>query len=252
MLIDSHCHLYFDSLNADLQDVLERAQALGVGQFICVGIDLESSRKAVAIADQYTDVFATVGVHPHEASNVPKDFIRQLEVLLEHPKVIAIGETGLDYYRNLSEPVIQRSVFRSQLDLAYSNDVPVVIHNRNADREVIAVLKEAGIYKGVAHCFSSDLETAKAFLEIGLRISFAGNLTYKNNNLPMIAKKIPLKRILVETDSPFLSPVPFRGKPNEPWRIRYIVEKLAEIHGIDLDAMTKITRSNTENLFFFQ
>lgn len=252
MLIDSHCHLYFDSLYADLQDVLERAQELGVEQFICVGIDLESSRQAIAIADQYTDVFATVGIHPHESRNVPDDFIHQLEELLEHPKVIAVGETGLDYYRNLSEPVIQRSVFRSQLDLAYSNDAPVVFHNRSADLEVIAVLKDAGMYKGVAHCFSSDLKTAKAFLKMGLKISFAGNLTYKNSHLPAVAKKIPLNRILVETDSPFLSPVPFRGKRNEPWRVRYIVEKLAEIHGIDVDTMTKITRSNTEDLFFFQ
>lgn len=248
-LIDSHCHLYFDQLNRELPNVLERARTMGVDRMICIGIDLDTSRQAVAIAEEQDSVVATAGIHPHEAQSAPDDYQDQLVDLLTFPQVKAVGEIGLDYYRNHSDPDVQKRVFREQLELAKTHNYPVVFHNREADKDIIDLLKSSGINQGVAHCFSSDLETADSFLEMGLYISFAGNLTFKNSHLPDVAKAIPLDRILVETDSPFLSPVPFRGKPNEPGRTRFVAEKLAEIKQLSLEEVTDQTRRNTEELF---
>ncbi|MEC7746364.1 MAG: TatD family hydrolase, partial [Candidatus Neomarinimicrobiota bacterium] len=161
----------------------------------------------------------------------------------------AAGEMGLDYYRNISEPEIQNRVFREQLELAQSLGKPVIFHNRDADADVLKVLSDFPNVTGVAHCFSSNLETAKAFLDMGYYISFAGNLTFKNSHLPEVAKGLPLDRVLVETDSPYLSPVPYRGKPNEPGRTRFVAEKLAEIHNVSLDVIAKKTSENATALF---
>jgi TatD DNase family protein len=252
MLFDSHCHLYFDSLNAELPDVLDRAQQMGVTQFICIGVDLDSSRRAIQIAEDNSNVYATAGIHPHDAKDVPANYIHQLEGLLDHPKVVAVGEIGLDYFRNLSEPAVQRKVFRDQIDLAREFDKPIVFHNRNADEDIIETLETAGYVEGVAHCFSSDFRTAQVFLDLKLYISFAGNLTYRNSHLPDIARMVPLERLLIETDSPFLSATPHRGKANEPWRLTFVAEKLAEIHEITLSEIADITRNNTERLFRLQ
>ena len=249
MLFDSHCHLYFDSMHAELPEVMKRAHQMGVTQFICIGVDLDSSRRAIQIAEDYTEVYATVGIHPHDAKDVPPDYIRQLEGLLDHPKVVAVGEIGLDYFHNLSKPTIQRKVFRSQIDLAREFDKPIVIHNRNADEDIVETLETAGDIEGVAHCFSSDFRIAQIFMNLNLYISFAGNMTYKNSHLPDVARMIPVERLLVETDSPFLSSLPHRGKPNEPWRLTFVAEKLAEIHDMNLIEMADITRTNTEKLF---
>ena len=165
------------------------------------------------------------------------------------PKVIAVGEIGLDFYRNISDSDVQHDVFRKQLQLAKDLDLPVIIHNRNADEEIIKVLKEFKSVKGVAHCFSSDLKTANYLLDLGLYISFAGNLTYKNSNLCEVATELPLDRLLIETDAPFLSPMPFRGKENEPSRVKYVAEKLAECKGITFEEMALATKTNTEKLF---
>jgi TatD DNase family protein len=249
MLIDSHCHLYLAGPQESIPVLLERALEQGVERVLCVGIDLESSRTCLELADNHPEVFASAGIHPHEADSVPDDYLQQLEELLQHPKVVAVGEMGLDFYRNLSSPAIQTRVFREQLALARTVKKPVIFHNRNADQEVIRILTEEGWNHGVAHCFSSDLVTARTFLQLGFTISFAGNLTFKNSPLPAVAKEIPLDRILVETDSPYLSPVPFRGKPNEPARVRLVAEKLAEIRGCPLAEIAHATRSNTEALF---
>jgi len=163
--------------------------------------------------------------------------------------MVAVGEMGLDYFRNISPPDVQEKVFREQMELAHQINKPVIFHNRDADEDVIRILSEFPGVVGVAHCFSSDLKTAKVFLDMGFYISFSGNLTFKNSHLPEIAKEIPLDKVMIETDSPFLSPVPFRGKPNEPGRTRFVAEKLAEIHKLPLEKIAEKTSTNAATLF---
>jgi len=249
MLTDTHCHLYYQDLKNDIPAVLNRAVKLGVNRFICVGTDIQDSRKCLELANAHEKIYATAGVHPHDAKDTPKDYLDQICDLLKFDKMIAAGEMGLDYYRNISEPEIQNRVFREQMELAQSLGKPVIFHNRDADADMLKVLSDFPNVTGVAHCFSSNLETAKAFLDMGYYISFAGNLTFKNSHLPEVAKGLPLDRILVETDSPYLSPVPYRGKPNEPGRTRFVAEKLAEIHNVSLDVIAKKTSENATALF---
>lgn len=249
MLTDTHCHLYYQDLRNDIPAVLNRAAKLGVNRFICVGTNVQDSRKCLELANAHEKISATAGVHPHDAKDTPKDYLDQVCDLLKSDKMIAAGEMGLDYYRNISEPEIQNRVFREQMELAQSLGKPVIFHNRDADADVLKVLSDFPNVTGVAHCFSSNLETAKAFLDMGYYISFAGNLTFKNSHLPEVAKGLPLDRVLVETDSPYLSPVPYRGKPNEPGRTRFVAEKLAEIHNVSLDVIAKKTSENATALF---
>ncbi|MDP6229158.1 MAG: TatD family hydrolase [Candidatus Marinimicrobia bacterium] len=248
-LIDTHCHLFYDDLKNDLDIVLNRANELGVNRFICVGTNMEDSRECLGLAERYENIYASIGVHPHDAKDAPKDYLDQIADLITFPKMIALGEIGLDYFRNISEPDIQQNVFREQLALAQRLQKPVIFHNRDADADVLKILSEFPDVTGVAHCFSSDLKTAKTFIDLGFYISFSGNLTYKNSHLPDVAKELPLEKLLVETDSPYLSPVPYRGKPNEPGRTRFVAEKLAEIHGVTLQIIAEKTTTNAESLF---
>jgi len=249
MLIDSHCHLYLKDLDANLPAVLERAANQGVTGVICPGINLETSEKSAAIAANHEPVFAAVGIHPNYSNDLPDDYLDCLRSLAGEEKVVAIGEIGLDYYRDYCPPRRQQEIFRQQLELAQELDLPVIIHNRAADSDVISILQESGIKKGVAHCFFGGIAQAEQFMDLGFYISFAGNLTYKNSDLPIVAQEIPLNRLLVETDAPFLSPVPFRGKLNEPGRVRFVALKLAAIKDLDFEEMAAITRRNTEVLF---
>ena len=248
-LIDTHCHLFYDDLKNDLDIVLNRANELGVNRFICVGTNMEDSRECLGLAERYENIYASIGVHPHDAKDAPKDYLDHIADLITFPKMIALGEIGLDYFRNISEPDIQQNVFREQLALAQRLQKPVIFHNRDADADVLKILSEFPDVTGVAHCFSSDLKTAKTFIDLGFYISFSGNLTYKNSHLPDVAKELPLEKLLVETDSPYLSPVPYRGKPNEPGRTRFVAEKLAEIHGVTLEIIAEKTTTNAESLF---
>jgi len=249
LLIDTHCHLFYDDLKNDLPGVLERANELGVTRFICVGTNLEDSRESLELAEKYEPVYASVGVHPHDTKDVKDGYLRELEELLGHPKVVACGEMGLDFFRKISKPTIQVKVFREQMELAQEMKKPVIFHNREADDDVVSILSGYPGMNGVAHCFSSDLATANSFLKLGYYISFAGNLTFKNSNLPRVGKQLPLERLMVETDSPYLSPVPFRGKPNEPGRTRFVAETLAEIQGISIETVASQTSENAKCLF---
>lgn len=249
MLIDSHCHLYMGSWAKDLDIILECAKEHGVGKIVCPGIDIKSSLRSLAIAKNYQNVYAAAGIHPHDAENAANDFINQLQDILAQSKIVALGEIGLDYYRNISDTDTQRKVFKKQLQLAIEMDLPVIIHNRNADMDIINIIQQISHVRGVAHCFSSDLITAKILLKMGFYISFAGNLTYKNSDLTEIAKEIPLNRLLIETDAPFLSPMPYRSKENEPSRLKYIAEKLAECRGVSYETIKLATQKNTEKLF---
>ena len=249
MLIDTHCHLYYDSIKKDIQTVLARAEEQGVSRFICVGTNLDDSKECQILSEKYENIFFSAGIHPHDSKNVSKKYLQYLRNFVQHDKMVAVGEMGLDYFRDFSPKGLQTKIFREQLGLAQELNKPVIFHNRDSDEDVIKILSEFPGVIGVAHCFSSDLETAKVFLDMGFYISFSGNLTFKNSLLPEVAKEIPLNKIMVETDSPFLSPVPFRGKPNEPGRTLFVAKKLAEIHELTLADIAEKTSENATKLF---
>ena len=188
-------------------------------------------------------------MHPHDAKDAPHNLVNRIRELMNHEKMVAVGEIGLDYFRNISDQETQKTVFRKQMSVAQDLNMPVIFHNRNADEDVLTILSEFPNLRGVAHCFSSTLETAEKFIDLGYYISFSGNLTFKNSHLPDVAKEVPLDRILVETDCPYLSPVPHRGKPNEPGRTRFVAEKLADIHGVPLETIAAATSENATALF---
>jgi len=249
MLTDSHCHLFYDEIFQDIDNVLIRSKNLGVNRFICVGTNINDSLLSLDISKKYENVYCSAGIHPHDSQNVDKDYIQQIELMMNSNKMIAVGEIGLDYFRNISSKKSQIKVFNELLQLADKIDKPVIFHNRDADEDIIEILSSYPNVTGVSHCFSSTLSTAKKLLDIGYYISFSGNLTFKNSNLPSVAKYLPLDRLLVETDSPYLSPEPFRGKPNEPGRTRYVAEKLAEIHNISFETIVEQTTKNINKLF---
>ena len=249
MIVDTHCHLYFEELNKDLDGVLSRANDLGVKTFICVGTNLSDSYESLILAQKYKSIYATAGIHPHDSKDAGENYLQELRILLDNENIVAVGEIGLDYFRNISNPDTQKIVFKAQLQLAEETNKPIVFHNREADEDIINILSDFSNVIGVAHCFSSSYQTAIKLIEMGFYISFSGNLTFKNSHLPEVAKKLPLDRLLVETDSPFLSPAPFRGKINEPGKARYVVEKLAEIFGSDIDQIASITTANAKKLF---
>jgi TatD DNase family protein len=249
MLIDTHCHLYSENMKNDLDGILSRANELEVTQFLCVGTNISNSKECLSIAENNDNIFSSAGVHPHDAKDVSDGYIDDIYELMEYESMIAVGEMGLDYFRNISDPDIQKKVFRAQMEVAQDLNRPVIFHNRDANEDVINVLVDYPEVIGVAHCFSSNIETANSFLEMGYYISFSGNLTFKNSHLPEVAKEIPLNRVLVETDSPYLSPVPYRGKLNEPGRTRFVAEKLAEIHGVSFEEIAKHTTQNAVELF---
>ncbi len=249
MLTDSHCHLFYDEIFQDIDNILIRSKNLGVNRFICVGTNINDSLLSLDISEKFENVYCSAGIHPHDSQNVDKDYIQQIELMMRSKRMIAIGEIGLDYFRNISSKKSQIKVFNELLQLADNINKPVIFHNREADQDIIDILSSYPNVIGVSHCFSSTLSTAKKLLDLGYYISFSGNLTFKNSNLPSVAKYLPLDRLLVETDSPYLSPEPFRGKPNEPGRTRYIAEKLAEIHNISFESIAEQTTKNINKLF---
>ncbi|MBH08891.1 MAG: hydrolase TatD [Candidatus Marinimicrobia bacterium] len=251
MLTDTHCHLFYKDLKNDIIEVLNRAEKLGVNRFICVGTNIQESKESLELANIHEKIYASAGVHPHDAKDIKDNYLDQICDLLKSNKMIAVGEMGLDYYRNISAPDTQKRIFYEQMELAQSMAKPVILHNRDADIDMLKILSDFENVVGVAHCFSSNLETAKAFIDKGYYISFSGNLTFKNSHLPEVAKELPLDRILVETDCPYLSPVPYRGKPNEPGRTRFVAEKLAEIHNVSFEFIAEKTSKNATELFQF-
>lgn len=251
MLIDSHAHLDFPQFKRDLDQVVERALDAGVTQIINVGTDLVSSEKSVTLSRRYPSVYAAVGIHPHDARKISPKALGRLAHLARNERTVAIGEIGLDFYRDLSPRDQQRVAFRQQIRLAIKLDLPLVVHDRDAHVEVLRILQEEGAYRvgGVLHCFSGDLKMAWKGLEMGFLISFAGPITYGGEKKKAIARQIPLERMLVETDCPYLTPVPHRGKRNEPANVRYVAEKIAEIRGISFDEVAEVSSRNAVELF---
>ncbi|MDA9594610.1 TatD family hydrolase [bacterium] len=251
MLIDTHCHLFFDELKEDLSSVLNRAADLGVTKFICVGTNIEDSKESYNLALDYENIFSTAGVHPHDTERVAENYIDELYNLLKNKKVVAVGEIGLDYFKELSDISVQKKIFAEQLELAQKINKPIVFHNRDSDDDIINTLSEFPNVYGVAHCFSSTYDVAKKLIDMGFYISFSGNLTFKNSHLPDVAKRLPIDRLLVETDSPFLSPVPHRGKINEPGRARFVADLLARLHNLSINEVAQITTTNAKAIFNF-
>ena len=251
MLTDTHCHLFYEDLKNDIHNVIKRASDLGVSRFVCVSTNLNDAQECIELAEKFKPIWATAGIHPHDAKSAPINFEDKLKTLLNNKKIVAVGEIGLDYFRGITDQKIQKKYFRKQLKIATEMNLPIVFHNREADKDIISILSDFPSLKGVAHCFSSTIETAEKLIELGFLISFSGNLTFKNSKLPEVASRIPLSSLLVETDSPYLSPVPFRGKPNEPARTRYVAEKLADIHNCSVEKIANKTSENALKLFKF-
>jgi TatD DNase family protein len=252
-LIDTHAHLHFPELAADLDGVLERARNAGVTAMVTIGTDRETNPAAVVLAESRASVYATVGIHPHDAADATEaDFDAMERLARESAKVVAFGEMGLDFFRNLSPRDVQETVLRRQLDMARRLGKPVVIHCRDAHPEALAILAAERVREvgGVMHCFSADVEVARRCLDLGLDISLAGPVTYKNAKaLPDVARFVPAGRLVLETDCPFLPPHPHRGQRNEPAWVAITAARVAELRGVTLDALGETTSGNARRLF---
>lgn len=253
-LIDTHCHLDEEAFNPDREEVISRAVEEGIAAAITIGITAETSRRAVEIAEQHPSIYAVVGIQPNYAAEAKPGDLETIENLITRPKVVAIGETGLDRYWDYSPIDVQQEYFTKHIELSRQYDLPFVVHCRDAEDDVVAHLRsmaETGPLNGVMHSFCGDLKTAQACLDLGLYISFSGMVTYKkNSDLRVVASRIPFDRLLVETDAPYLAPTPKRGKRNEPAFVKHTLECLAEVHGIGSDEMADRTTENARRLFW--
>ncbi len=251
MLVDSHCHLDFPDLAERLPELLSRMQTNGVGCAVCIGVNLEDFPRVIALAEAHPQLYATVGVHPEYTEAEEPDLARLLK-LADHPKIIAIGETGLDYYWQKDRPEWQRERFRTHIRAALACNKPLVIHTRESAEDTLRLLEEEGAQAvgGVMHCFTENWEIAQRALDLGFYISFSGIVTFKNALIiKEVAQKTPLERILVETDSPYLAPVPYRGKQNQPSYVLHVAEEIARLRGISLEDVACATTDNFFRLF---
>jgi TatD DNase family protein len=253
MLIDSHCHLDFEDFAADRDAAIARARAAGLSRIVTISTRTESFASLSQLADSQEDVFCTVGTHPHNAHEEAGVSSEQLTHLARHPKCVGIGEAGLDYHYDRTPRDIAAKVFRAHIAAARKSGLPLVIHARDADEDIGAILRDEmakGAFTGVLHCFSSGAWLAEAGLSLGLYVSFSGILTFKNaHELRDIARRVPMDRLLVETDAPYLAPVPFRGQRNEPALVVATAQKLAEVKGVALERIAAETTANALRLF---
>lgn len=251
-LVDTHVHLHFPEFQSDLDQVVERAQTQGVKFFVNIGTDLVSSRKSIELAERFDFVYATVGIHPHDVKDRTPEEMCELAGLAKHPKVVAIGEVGLDFYRNLSPQDIQQKFIVQFFDMAKQANLPLVLHIRDAYQEMIELLKIhfKPPIRAVSHCFSGTRDVMEQLLDLGLYISFAGPVTYKkNDSLREAARACPLDRILIETDAPFLAPQDHRGKRNEPAFMVETARRIADLKGISIKELSDAVSKNSETLF---
>lgn len=252
-IVDSHCHLDYEGLAERLPDVLARAEAAGVGLMVSIGTRVRQFERLLKIAETHENVFCTVGTHPHNAHEELDVTVAQLVELARHPKVVGIGEAGLDYHYDFSPRPAQAQGFRVHIAAARQTGLPLVIHAREADADVAAILEEEmrkGVFKPLLHCFTSGAELAQRGLALGAYVSFSGILTYKNaEDLRAVAATVPMNRLLVETDAPYLAPVPYRGMTNEPAFVVKTLEQLARVKGVDTAVMAKQTNDNFFRLF---
>ena len=250
MLIDSHAHLEMKEFDADRNDVIERARKAGVECIVTVGTNLSLSRKALSVARQHENIYATVGVHPHDVARAGDKTFDELKALAQDPKVVAYGEIGLDYFRNISPREKQVEMFARQLELACDLKLPVIIHDRDAHEQTLRMVKASKIRNGVFHCFSGDWPMAKQCMDLGFFISVPGVVTFdKSQKLQEVVRMAPLEWLLLETDCPYLTPVPHRGKRNEPAFIVHTAQKVAQLKGLSPEEAAQAAALNTRRLF---
>jgi TatD DNase family protein len=252
MLFDTHVHLNADQYNEDLEEVIARAQEAGVTNMVVVGFDRSTITRAMELVEQYEFLYACVGWHPVDAIDMTDEDLLWIEELASHPKVVAIGEMGLDYHWDKSPKDIQKEVFRKQIRLAKKVQLPIVIHNREATADIVDILKEEGAEEvgGIMHCFSGSAEVAKECVKMNFYISLGGPVTFKNAKKPKeVAAEIPLDKLLIETDCPYLAPHPYRGKRNEPGYVKLVAEEIAEIKGLTFEEVADATTQNAKKVF---
>lgn len=252
MIFDSHTHLNVDQFKDDLPETIARAHELGVSEMAVVGFDSLTIEKSLALSQAYPSIYSIIGWHPTEAGSYTAAIEKKLNNQLELPKVVALGEIGLDYYWMEDPKEVQERIFRRQLAMAREHQLPFSIHTRDALEDTYKILKEEKVYRtgGIMHSFSGDVEWMKRFLDLGLHISLSGVVTFKKaEDLHQVAKVVPLDKLLVETDAPYLAPVPYRGKRNEPGYTRYVVERIAELRQLPWEEIATVTRSNAHQLF---
>ncbi|RYM04901.1 TatD family deoxyribonuclease [Sporolactobacillus sp. THM7-7] len=252
MLFDTHTHINDEAFDEDFEDVLRRAEEAGVGRMVVVGVDRPSIEKVFPIIERYDHIYGAIGWNPEDAVDMSDGDFEWIRGHLDHPKIVALGEIGLDYHWDKSPKPVQQEVFRRQIRAAKAAGLPIVIHNREATADVARILREerAETVGGVMHCYSDNWEWAEAFIDLNFYISFGGPITFKNGRLQQeTAAKVPADRLLIETDCPYLSPHPFRGKRNEPARVRLVAKKLAEIKDMTLDELARITTENAGRCF---
>lgn len=254
MLIDTHCHLDFESFQDDLDQVIDRARIAGVSRIIAPALGIENCPKVLEIAAKYDGVFAAVGVHPNSAASWRDEWLTKIRTYAKSEDVVAIGEIGLDYYRDYSPRERQLKTLEAQLELAKELDLPVILHNRDSDADLLSILKTSGIEQrtnpGVFHSFSTEWKIATAALDLGFYLGFSGPVTFKKaDELREVVSKVPSDRIIVETDAPFLAPQPYRGKRNEPAYVKLIAEKIASERDVDLEEFARQTTENAIRLF---
>ena len=251
MFIDSHAHIQLDRFDSDRSVVIERAKNSQVSIILVVGFDISTSHLAVELADRYDHIYATVGLHPHDAKRFTPQTLREIALLAEHPKVVALGEMGLDYHRNLSPKSVQKRVFEEQLDLATQLDLPIVVHNRNAFDDILSILENhSQLTGGVLHCFSENTKSMDRVIDVGFHIGIGGPVTYKKSqDLKQVVKVMPADSFLIETDCPWLAPQLRRGKRNEPAYITEIATKIAELRQVTIESVGQTSSQNFRKLF---
>ena len=252
MLIDSHTHIQMAQFDTDRRAVIRRAAKAGVEKILAIGIDYETSRAAAELADAYDNVYATAGIHPHNAESATRAELVDIQSLASHPKVLALGEMGLDYYRNHATPKAQKKVFVEQLEMARDTGMPIVIHNREAYHDILPILEALDNSAfGVMHCFTGNVKLMHRCLALdNLYLGIGGIVTYPNAaDVHAVAREVPAERLLIETDCPWLAPQPWRGKRNEPAYVRAVAEKIAELRNTSVEEIGKITSQNFERLF---
>ena len=250
MFFDTHAHLDDDRFSEDREAVIERIQKEGISLVVNIGASMESSKESLALAEKYDFIYAAVGVHPSDTDKMSDADLETIKQMASHKKAVAIGEIGLDYYYEDPKRETQKIWFKKQLKLAKELGLPYIIHDRDAHGDVLDIIKEVGYFKGLMHCYSGSAEMAKELIKLGFYISIAGQVTFKNApKVREVVASVPMERLLIETDSPYLTPEPFRGKRNDPSKVRFTCEKIAEIKGLTLEETAKITLENGKTFY---
>ena len=249
MIIDTHAHLYQEYYKNNVDKIINDALNVGVKKIICIGVDLPTSHESIRLSKKFDSIYASVGIHPHDTKDAGENYNKSIKDLASFDKVVAIGETGLDFHYNLSDRNIQIESFNKHLEIAKELDLPCIVHSRNADEEIYNILNDHSYSKVVVHCFSSNKDFAKKISKLGIFISVTGLSTFAGRELEDAIRCYPIDRIMLETDSPYLAPIPKRGKQNQPKYITYIADKVASIKGVSTDSLIKKTSDNAIRFF---